>query len=142
MQHFIEARAMQARKHDLAHHNGDVDRYENFSRNTRTATAVAKHAHAQNNGHNRANARKSDLNYGDNEGRRVDRRSGITSKRRQVEAKIAAIGIEITESAISATAYILSSSGSFFFGGVASEFDAVINLVPFPVFQTCTAVFL
>ena len=78
---------MQARKHDLAHHNGDVDRYENFGRNTRTATAVAKHAHAQNNGHNRANARKSDLNYGDNEGRRVDRRSGITSKRRQVEAQ-------------------------------------------------------
>ena len=87
MQHFIEARAMQARKHDLAHHNGDVDRYENFGRNTRTATAIAKHAHAQNNGHNRANARKSDLDYGDNERRRVDRRSGITSKRRQVEAQ-------------------------------------------------------
>ncbi len=94
-------------------------------------------------GHNRANARKSDLDYGDNERRRVNRRSGITSKRRQVEKpKIAAIGIEITESAMSATAYILSSSGSFFFGGVASEFDAVIYLGPFPVLQICTAVFL
>ena len=87
MQHFVEARAMQARKHDLAHHDGDVDCHEDFGRNARAATAVAKHAHAQNNGHNRANARQGDLHNCDDERCRVDRRSGIAGKRRQVDAQ-------------------------------------------------------